>query len=550
MAFRQLHTKVYRNVKSVYYMMRFPNSYSNNIRYVIESFSRLTKYSNFKSRNPIISNIRTFIRSFLPRQGARSTSLFSYCRKYSKIDTSHGGWIFNNYVKKIVRSRTFTVEHVQNLFGTNPRYNKFLNDDVYGSGLQYYEIGDYINKGACGAVFKLQKKGSGNTKDYPLALKMMFNYNEYEVNCNLMDEMKDELIPLVKVPPELKKNKFLKSIKRLPERHPNIIDIKTAFFDNINEELCKLGCNIIPEALPRMTNYGVRIPRETMFIVMKRYNQDLREYNKTCTRRPIRTNIVILGQLMEALSFLHKHTIAHRDIKNDNILLEYNNENDVPHLVLADFGLSHSTGSWKLKYRYGMSKCGNIALQPPEIALVNPEEGYEIINYEKSDVWSAGAVGYEIFEMYQPFYKFLNSKTYFMEDLPSLHKNVPSPIKNVIYSALERKVEKRMSPEVAGNIILLTLFQDSKIFKKYWIEYEFLLKKKLNKDGKSYKKPFYRDIVIRMIEGVCNMITAQTITLHVLNKEKISDAELQLRATCLSRLNTNDMRTALNHFLC
>uniref|UniRef100_A0A0N5BC48 non-specific serine/threonine protein kinase n=1 Tax=Strongyloides papillosus TaxID=174720 RepID=A0A0N5BC48_STREA len=550
MAFRQFHTKVYRNIKSVYYMMRFRSPYLNNFRYAIENIPRITKYSNFKSRNPIISGIRTFFRSFLPRQGARYTSLFSYCRQYSKIDTSHGGWVFNNYVKKILGSKTFTVEHVQNLFGTNPRYNKFLNDDVYGSGLQYYEIGDYINKGACGAVFKLQKKGSDSTKEYPLALKMMFNYNEYEVNCNLMDEMKDELIPLVKIPPELKKNKFLKSIKRLPERHPNIIDIKTAFFDNINEELCKIGDNIIPEALPRMTNYGVRIPRETMFIVMKRYNQDLREYNKTCTGRPIRTNIVILGQLMEALSFLHKHTIAHRDIKNDNILLEYNNENDVPHLVLADFGLSHSTGSWKLKYRYGMTKCGNIALQPPEIALVNPEEGYEIINYEKSDVWSAGAVGYEIFEMYQPFYKFLNSKTYFMEDLPLLHKNVPSPIRNVIHGVLERKVEKRMSPEVAGNIILLTLFQDSKLFKKYWVEYEFLLKKKLNKDGKSYKKPFYRDIIIRMIESVCNMITAQTVTLQVLNKEKISDAELQLRATCLSRLNTNDMRIALNHFLC
>ncbi|CEF59980.1 Serine/threonine-protein kinase PINK1,mitochondrial [Strongyloides ratti] len=546
MIFRQIHTKIYRNIKNIYYILRYPNSYFYHFRHTIDHLPRLVKHHSLKSKNPIISGIQTLLRSAVARQGVRSTSLLSCHWKLLTIDRSNGGWAFNKYVKRLLETNTFAIEHVQNLFGTNPRYNKFLNDDVYGNRLQYYEIGDYINKGACGAVFKLRKRDNKTDAQYPLALKMMFNYNEIDLSSHLMDEMKNELIPLVKISKDLKKYKYFRNIRKIPERHPNIIDLKTAFFDNITEELCKLGSDIFPEALPMMTKYGIRIPRETMFIVMKRYSQDLKQYNKTCIGRPIRTNIIIFGQLMEALSFLHKHIIAHRDIKNDNILLEYNNEGDVPFLVLGDFGLSHSTGSWELKYRYGMTKCGNIALQPPEISLADPGEHYEILNYEKSDVWSAGAVGYEIFEMYQPFYKYLNSKTYFMEDLPLLDKNIPLPIKKVMNGVLERKVERRMFPEVAGNIILLTLFQDSKIFKKFWNDQEKTLKKKINS---SNKKPLYGDVVTKMIENICNMITAQTITLQAFNKENISNAELQLRATCLSRLNIYDMQAALNHFL-
>uniref|UniRef100_A0A0N4ZC18 non-specific serine/threonine protein kinase n=1 Tax=Parastrongyloides trichosuri TaxID=131310 RepID=A0A0N4ZC18_PARTI len=549
MAFRQLHAKIFVNFKNILYIIRHPNSYFNHFRHALDHIPRIAKNHSLKSKNPIISAIQTLLRSGLARHGVRSTSLLSGHWKVLTIDRSHGGWVFNRYVKKVLGSHTFAVEHVQKLFGTNPRYNKFLNDDIYGNRLQYYEIGDYINKGACGAVFKLRKKDNQEVKEYPLALKVMFNYNEFESEFNIIEEMKDELIPLVKMPYELQKNKFFRRMKRLPERHPNIIDLKTAFFDNIDENLCMLGADLFPEALPKMTNFGHRIPRETMFIVMKRYNQDLKEYNKTCTGRPIRTNIILFGQLMEALSFLHKHIIAHRDIKNDNILLEYNNEEDVPHLVLADFGLAYSKGTWEFKYRYGMTKCGNIVLQPPEIALANPGEHYKVINYEKSDVWAAGAVGYEIFEMFQPFHHYLDSKTYFMEDLPSLGQNVPLSIKKVIHGVLERKVERRMYPEIAGNIILLTLFQDSKIFKKYWDDYEVLLKNKIIKAAKTNRKPFLGDILTKMIENVCNMIAAQTVILQALNNRKISDAELQLRATCLSRLNYHDMQTALNHFL-
>lgn len=546
MIFRQLHTKIYKNLKNIYFLLRHPNSYFHQFRHSIDHLPRLVKYHNIKPKNRLISSIQTLLRSTLVRQGVRSTRLLPCHWKLLTIDRSTGGWAFNKYVKRILESNTFTIDHVQNLFGTNPRYNKFLNEEVYGNRLSYYEIGDYINKGACGAVFSLKKRDGKTDTKYPLALKMMFNYNEIEISDNSMEDMRNELIPLVRMTKELKNYKYFKNLRKLSERHPNIIDLKTAFFDNITDELCKLGENIFPEALPYMTRYGIRIPRETLFIVMKKYNQDLKQYNKTCIGRPVRTNIIIFGQLMEALSFLHKNVIAHRDIKNDNILLEYDNENDVPHLVLSDFGLSHSTGSWKLKYRYGMTKCGNIALQPPEISLADPGEHYEILNYEKSDVWSAGAVGYEIFEMYQPFYKYLNSKTYFMEDLPSLGENIPLPIKKVMNGVLERKVERRMFPEVAGNIILLTLFQDSKLFKTYWKEYEKSLRKKFNY---SNNKPFYGDVVTKMIENVCNMITAQTVTLQALNKENISNVELQFRATCLSRLNIHDMRTALNHFL-
>lgn len=38
--------------------------------------------------------------------------------------------------------------------------------------------------------------------------------------------------------------------------------------------------------------------------------------------KQVRTQTVLVGQLLEAINFLHEEKVAHRDLKSDNILLD------------------------------------------------------------------------------------------------------------------------------------------------------------------------------------------------------------------------------------
>ena len=113
------------------------------------------------------------------------------------------------------------------------------------------------------------------------------------------------------------------------------------------------------------------------------------------------------------------HEIAHRDLKSDNILVnrtlsstidgakEAQSQNyQFPNLVITDFGccLADSKLGLKLPYTsYETDRGGNVALMAPEV--INAEPGiFSSIDYSKADVWSAGAIAYELFGASNPFY--------------------------------------------------------------------------------------------------------------------------------------------------
>lgn len=99
----------------------------------------------------------------------------------------------------------------------------------------------------------------------------------------------------------------------------------------------------------------------------------LRDYVLT-QKRNYWSGRVMFGQLLEAIVFLYEHKISHRDMKSDNVLLDFDYDgnisflfktfqylDEVPHLVLSDFGSALVDGAWEVKYNEdGVDLGGNL----------------------------------------------------------------------------------------------------------------------------------------------------------------------------------------------
>ena len=122
------------------------------------------------------------------------------------------------------------------------------------------------------------------------------------------------------------------------------------------------------------------------------------KYNK-----PFPEEIVqyLMKQIVDALSYLHGKTILHRDIKLDNILVNFDNEEDRRNknmlkakVKMIDFGFARYLKKEELAY----STLGSpINMDPGILRKLNKmahssEYGYD----EKADIWSLGTICYEM----------------------------------------------------------------------------------------------------------------------------------------------------------
>lgn len=102
--------------------------------------------------------------------------------------------------------------------------------------------------------------------------------------------------------------------------------------------------------------------------------------------------VIVLEQILRAISYMHKRNVCHRDIKLENIMYE-NADVDSP-IKLIDFGLSNkfTKGEKMLK------ACGTIYTAAPELLLGT---GYT----EQTDIWSIGIVAWVLLSKTYPFMK-------------------------------------------------------------------------------------------------------------------------------------------------
>lgn len=143
----------------------------------------------------------------------------------------------------------------------------------------------------------------------------------------------------------------------------------------------------------------------------------------------------ITTQIASGLSKAHSKDIVHRDIKPSNIIITSDGE-----VKIIDFGLAKLSGRTRLTKE--ASTLGTAAYMSPEQA-----RGDEVDH--RTDIWSVGAVMYEMLAGKLPFrgdyepavvYSILNEDP---EPLTNAHTEIPLEVEQLIGRALAKDPEKR-----------------------------------------------------------------------------------------------------------
>ena len=153
--------------------------------------------------------------------------------------------------------------------------------------------------------------------------------------------------------------------------------------------------------------YKVQETTKFFYLVMEYCNGGglsdcLEEYQKKY-RKPFPEEIVqyLMRQIVSGIHFLHKNNILHRDIKLDNILVNFDSEEDRKNknmlkakVKIIDFGFARHLNPAELAY----STLGSpINMEPGILRKLNKMENSRDYGYDqKADIWSLGTICYEM----------------------------------------------------------------------------------------------------------------------------------------------------------
>lgn len=389
------------------------------------------------------------------------------------------------------RKSAATCQEIQAVF-SKKRFQTPLKPFTSGYKLEDYIIGNQIGKGSNAAVYEAaaqfapmkennskcclmqlrEDEEEGETarsltccslRNFPLAVKMMWNFGAGSSSEDILKSMSQELVPAG--PLALKQEKEQITLDGhfgvLPKRvsaHPNVIRVYRAFTADV--PLLPGAQEEYPDVLPARLNPAGLGNNRTLFLVMKNYPFTLRQYLETSTPGRRQGSLMVL-QLLEGVDHLCRQGVAHRDLKSDNVLLEFDSDG-CPHLVITDFGccLAQNDSTLQLPFNsMWVNRGGNASLMAPEVSTAVPGCGV-VIDYSKADAWAVGAMSYEIFGQQNPFYRAvgLESRSYQEKQLPALPSTVPADVQLVIQLLLRRNPSKRPSARVAANMLHLSLW--------------------------------------------------------------------------------------------
>lgn len=253
-----------------------------------------------------------------------------------------------------------------------------------------YKIISKLGKGSFGSVFKVRNLKNNEIRALKVIKKSSITYQDDD-------------------------QKFLKEIEILITLdHPNIIKIYEYYTDELNYYL--------------ITDYIS--------------NGELSEYvTKTKVLSEKQTQY-IMNQLLCAVNYLHSNSIAHRDIKLENVLVEKvteTNNEKMLNIKLIDFGTSNYIK--KENNSNFTVKVGSPFYMAPEVL----NKKYN----NKCDIWSCGVIMFILLKGYPPFmgqteeelFNSIKNTVIKFDDI----KDLSPQAKDLLSKMLERDVKVRYS---------------------------------------------------------------------------------------------------------
>ncbi|PSN58451.1 Serine/threonine-protein kinase PINK1 [Blattella germanica] len=212
-----------------------------------------------------------------------------------------------------------------------------VGDNQEPIGLNTLVLGPVIAKGCSAVVYAARKKqGKAKTEKnvaqqkaepnitidstedlstFPMAMKMMFNYDAESNAMSILRAMYRETVPAQCFLTNEELSAWEKRLLHMADRkkplppHPNVVQMYCVFADRV--PMLPGSFSLYPDALPARINptgYGRNM---SLFLLMKRYDCSLKQYMEE-NSPSVRMATLLLAQLLEGVAHINMHGIAHR----------------------------------------------------------------------------------------------------------------------------------------------------------------------------------------------------------------------------------------------
>ncbi|KAH3743776.1 hypothetical protein Pelo_14827 [Pelomyxa schiedti] len=284
------------------------------------------------------------------------------------------------YLRKLQDENTLLRTRLSDRSGKKSWHNTSTMTSLIPAGISQFTVKELLGTGSYGAAFKVQFQGSkASLEPQMMVMKLQFNMDEIVTQTLLRNKYMTEVQTLALIPHHQNVIHPLGAfvIPSLPQDFLELLHDKPAY-----EEWAKdhrsfvffMPCGGIP---------------------LSGYKQSL--LSSLPPRQMVGATLNLFHQALSAINHLESNAIVHRDIKEDNIVVDPPTQK----LTLIDFGMAQecikdTQGQMAAQLTPTGNTWGNLGTIPPEIMsfINNPRAGSQLFPLSKCDSFSLALTFY------------------------------------------------------------------------------------------------------------------------------------------------------------